>query len=314
MIKVALFFLLLITWPGINFAQGATGKNNHLDTKEGRIWFRLELEALTEALLSPTTEEQATYLAHALIFRNYRHSVFENSAENENSLELNEGITEYTGLMAGSTSEEESIAQLVYMLENFYKTPSFVNAFPTVTIPIYGFLLSETDPEWNNRINDSTNLTVFFIASFHVVVPNDLKKTADSLSLFYGAESIRAGECLREEKRKSQTTSLKAIFIEQPHLEIGAVKMDFTFDPQGVVPLEELGSVYFTVRITDAWGILSSVKGALVNPQFDKITVSVPMAKEGQKISGDGWTIQLNKNWKMQKDPVTGNFTLVQGP
>ncbi len=306
--------LFHVSQPRLGFAMGSPGKNDHLDAKEGRIWLRLELEALTEALLSQTMDDQAKYIAHALTFRKFRYSIYENSAENENSLELNEGLAEYTGLMISSSTEEESIDHLIKMLENFYKTASFVQSFPYVTIPVYGFLLSDIDPGWNKKISCTTNLTDFFIQSFHVDIPKDLKKSVDSISLFYGEASIRAGECLREEKRESKTTLLKAMFIEQPHLEIRVVNMNFAFDPQTIIPLEDHGSVYFTVRVSDTWGILSAVKGALISPQFDRVTVGLPTATEGRNISGDGWTLQLNDTWRMEKDPGTGNFTLVQGP
>ncbi|MEI7983815.1 MAG: hypothetical protein WCI71_19365, partial [Bacteroidota bacterium] len=288
------------------------GGNNHLDEREGRISLRLELEALSEALLAQTPDERKKHLTYALIFRKYRYLIYPDAEKSENALELNEGLAEYTGFAISATTEEQSVDHLIKNMESFYKTPSFVRSFPYVTIPVYGYLLSYSDNSWNKKIDSTTNLTDFFIRSFHITIPDNLKELNDSMSGVYGGQSIRAGEGLREERARKKTALLKSIFVEQPHLEIRVDKMNFSFDPQNIIPLENLGSIYMTVRVSDEWGILSAVKGALISPQYDRISVSKPASTEGKKITGDGWTLQLDAKWKMETDPVSGNYQLVR--
>ena len=61
--------------PALGFTQN-NKESNHLDQKDGRIYLRLELEALTKAILSDSKKEQKEHLTNALIFRKYRHTLF----------------------------------------------------------------------------------------------------------------------------------------------------------------------------------------------------------------------------------------------
>ncbi|MEO8577640.1 MAG: hypothetical protein ABI556_13100, partial [Gemmatimonadales bacterium] len=72
--------------------------NSHLATLDGRIWMRLEMRALTEALLR-TGDVRTRALRDALIFRARRRSLAPRAGEDERQLELNEGLAEYTGLV-----------------------------------------------------------------------------------------------------------------------------------------------------------------------------------------------------------------------
>src|ERR1043166_2566345 len=81
--------------------------NSHLDTLNGRIWIQMEWRALEHALRQ-TGPAQKAAIADALIFRSYRRSLFPDSANNENALELNEGLAEYTGVKLSSADAEET--------------------------------------------------------------------------------------------------------------------------------------------------------------------------------------------------------------
>src|SRR5215207_5022749 len=68
--------------------------NAHLDTLNGRIWIQMEWRALERALRQ-TGPGRKTAIADALLFRGYRRSLFQGSANNENALELHEGLAEF---------------------------------------------------------------------------------------------------------------------------------------------------------------------------------------------------------------------------
>ncbi|MFQ5765610.1 MAG: hypothetical protein ACE5GT_11830, partial [Rhodospirillales bacterium] len=53
---------------------GANPANSHLDTKDGRIWLRLEWRALAEALIR-RGQERHKAIKDALVFRAYRRSL-----------------------------------------------------------------------------------------------------------------------------------------------------------------------------------------------------------------------------------------------
>ncbi|WP_394677800.1 hypothetical protein [uncultured Sphingobacterium sp.] len=89
-------------------------------------------------------------------------------------------------------------------------------------------------------------------------------------------------------------------------------KMNVSFDPRNILPIADLGTVYPTIRITDNWGILDVKSGALMAPNWDKITVSKPIKIEGQRIEGDGWGMHLKDQYTVQKDESQNNYELIK--
>jgi hypothetical protein len=145
--------------------------NNHLDTRDGRIYLRLELEALRQALTAPANSEMNDHLANAIFFRKTRYSLFPGSVISENLMELNEGLATYTGNMMSGRNDSENTSYFEQRLKEFQIWPTFVRSFAYLTTPIYGFILNRTDKTWNRQISDTTNLTSYFIRAFGLTVP-----------------------------------------------------------------------------------------------------------------------------------------------
>ncbi|KUY25681.1 hypothetical protein [Elizabethkingia ursingii] len=297
-------------------AQSALGftqsnkESNHLDQKDGRIYLRLELEALTKAVLSDSKKEQKEHLTNALIFRKYRNSLFPESATIENQLELNEGLAEYTGFMISGRNKAQTKEHFVATTNAFLKNPTYVRSFAYSTIPVYGYLLSQKDKYWNQKIKGDTNLTDFFIQDFGIKIPAHLKANVDKIANNYNGAAIFSEEKVRDEKIKKLIAEYKSKFIEQPHLEIKFEKMNVSFDPRNMIPVEDKGTVYPQIRVTDNWGILEVTKGALISPNWDKISVSSPVKISDELIEGEGWTIKINKAYTVRKDEKCNNYVL----
>ena len=109
------------------------GRNDHLDTLEGRCWLQLEWRALGA---SGTARRDA--VGDALTFRQMRRSLFPGSTSNENVDEIREGLAEYTG---AETS-----------------TVSFIRDFHYRSGVAYGLLLDDASPGWPRRITASDDL------------------------------------------------------------------------------------------------------------------------------------------------------------
>ncbi|WP_411897545.1 hypothetical protein [Elizabethkingia occulta] len=297
-------------------AQSALGftqsnkESNHLDQKDGRIYLRLELEALTKAVLSDSKKEQKEHLTNALTFRKYRNSLFPESATIENQLELNEGLAEYTGFMISGRNKAQIKEHFVATTNAFLKNPTYVRSFAYSTIPVYGYLLSQKDKYWNQKIKGDTNLTDFFIQDFGIKIPTHLKASVDKIANNYNGAAIFSEEKVRDEKIKKLIAGYKIKFIEQPHLEIKFEKMNVSFDPRNIIPVEDKGTVYPQIRVTDNWGILEVTKGALMSPNWDKISVSSPVKISDELIEGEGWTIKINKAYTVKKDEKSNNYVL----
>lgn len=298
--------------PSLGFVL-SNPENNHLDQKEGRIYFRLEMEALKKALLSKTTAEMKNHLSNAIIFRKYRHLLYPGSDSTENLLELNEGIAEYTGIMMSGRNKEQMVAHLTGNIDLFMSNPTFVRSFAYQTVPGYGYLLSLSNNKWNQTLTCKTNLIDQFIREFGLTIPDDLKNTVSSIASQYNQQTINSEETARAEKIKQVISDYKSKFIELPHLELPLIKMSVSFDPRNLMPLEDKGTVYPNLRITDNWGILTVNNGALMSPNWNTISVSIPLTIEGTIVSGDGWRLELNDGYKVTKDGKSENYQLTHG-
>lgn len=296
--------------PSLGF-ELSNAENNHLDQKEGRIYLRLELEALKKAVQSTSEKELQKHLTNALTFRKYRHSLYDGSGMSENLLELNEGIAEFTGIIMSGRNKEQMISSLVHGIDDFFNNPTFVRSFAYHTVPVYGYLLYNKNKGWNKKITAKTDLTDCFIKMFNIHIQGNLNNVVKKMSAPYNGNTITEEETKREEKTKKLIAEYKLKFIENPHFEIKFEKMNVSFDPRNMVPVENEGTVYPNIRVTDKWGILTVENGALMSSNWDKISISSPIQIGDKKITGDGWALELSDGYMIKKDAAE-NYTLIK--
>lgn len=295
--------------PSLGFALNNT-ENNHLDQRDGRIYLRLELEALQKAIQSSSEKELLQHLTNALTFRKYRYRLYDGANTTENQLELNEGIAEFTGVIISDRNKKQATEYFANGINTFFTNPTFVRSFAYFTTPVYGYLLYSKNKNWNKEVTIESDLTNYFISAFNVNMPDELKETVEKLIDSYNGETIIQEETTREEKTKQLIAEYKSKFIEQPHFEIEFEKMNVSFDPRNIIPIEDKGTVYPNIRVTDLWGILTVKKGALMSSNWGKISVTNPTGTDGRKIIGDGWTLELTDGYMVEKDEANGNYKL----
>ncbi len=303
--------LFHVSQPSLGFRLYNT-ESNHLDQKEGRVYLRLELEALKKAIQTTDETERKVHLSHALTFRKYRYLLYPGADTTENLLELNEGIAEYTGSRISGRTKKQASEHFVQHINSFLGNPTFVRSFAYQTIPVYGYLLDHTNRGWNREITGETNLTDYFIKAFDMQLPDDLRKTTDLILKQYGGSTIISEEIGREEKTLKLIAEYKDKFITQPHFELVFERMNVSFDPGNIMPIEDKGTVYPTIRVTDNWGILTVENGALMGSNWDRISVTVPLKSMEESISGDGWRLELKEGYSVSRDESTGNYGLVK--
>ncbi len=294
--------------PVIGFANLITKQSNHLDDLNGRIFLKLELEALTKALESDSPAVRQKHIRDALLFRHYRYELYPGAKETENTLEIKEGLAEYTGSILSGRTNEELKKHYIKAINDFYNYPTFVRSFAYVTIPVYGYLMNLKNPNWNKGISKSTNLTNFITKFFNVTIPADLKDTINSIKENYGFNTISKFEIKRYNERKKLMAEYEIKFEKSPTLTIRFENMNIQFDPRNIMPFKNLGTVYPNIRITDNWGILTVKNGALLGKNWRKVTVTEPTKITDKLIKGDGWKLELNTGWKLFK--TGNNYTL----
>jgi len=292
--------------PDVGFKYLAGSSCTHLDTREGRIWLKMEIEALKEAIRS---EDPSPHIAHALMFRKYRQHLFPGSRANENALELNEGLAEYTGNILSGWNFEAFKGHDASQVDWFYDLNTFVRSFAYITLPLYGYFMQQSDASWNLKIKQKTDLTGFLLDHFHIGPAIPLSEEIMRTSKFYKADSIIAFEDARELKRLAQVKKYREMFLGDSVLIIKLVHMNIGFSPGNLVPLDSLGTVYPNLRITDTWGILKVDScGALVTSDWQHVAVPAPKLVTDSLIGGRGWTLNLAPGWKLTM--VHGKYTL----
>ena len=294
--------------PEIGFAGLFENQNNHLDEKNGRIYLKLELEALKKAVSSNSGDERLKHIHNSLMFRCYRYLLFPDSKDSENTLELNEGLAEYTGSILSDRTDNELTEHYIQAINDFYKTQTFVRSFAYVTIPVYGYLMNLQDPGWNKKITINTNLTDFILEFFNTTIPEDLRDIVKKIEMNYNYDNITIFETKRDNERLKLITEYEIKFLKNPTLSIQFENMKIGFNPSNIMPLKDLGTVYPNLRITDNWGILTVENGALLSSNWDKVTVSEPTKISDEIIKGDGWKLELNNDWELIK--IEENYIL----
>jgi len=47
-----------------------------------------------------------------------------------------------------------------------------------------------------------------------------------------------------------------------------------------------------------------------MSQRWDKITISYPKTIDEDKVTGDGWTLDLNQGYSIEKELTSGNYIL----
>ena len=291
-------------------ASGAA--NEHLDTREGRVWLQLEWRALGKALASRGLGRRRA-VADALLFRARRRALFPRAAVEEREMEMHEGLAEYTGVRLGGSPDP---ARLVvdYNLAEESRRETYVRSFAYASGPAYGLLLDEAAPGWTRRLSRTDDLAELLRARLRLTPTRDDERVAAARARVYGGEDLTAAEARREEARRQVVAVYRARLVEGPVLSIPLRGMRMSFDPGNLVPLEGLGTVYPNIRVVDVWGVLNvSRGGALMNQTYSGIVVSAPPDASARPVQGDGWTLELNGGWVLAPGARAGDFVLKRG-
>ena len=289
--------------PEIGFDKLQEQSCSHLDTYKGRLLLKLELQALKRALTSNNGNSRKLHLKNALTFRHKRQSSIENASA-ENSLEINEGLAEYTSIMLSGRNDKQMIDHLTKNVNQFYENPTFVRSFAYQTIPIYGYLLSKEKNNWQREISKNTNLTEFFTKSFDINPTTERTFEQIAQENDYDYKRINKTEKIRETERLAKIAQYKQKFLKEPTLKLHFENMNISFDPRNITPLEDIGTVYPNLRVTDNFGILTVENGALLSSDWSNVVVSAPTEIKDNIVKGNGWVLELSKGWKVE---TTGN-------
>ena len=72
--------------------------------------------------------------------------------------------------------------------------------------------------------------------------------------------------------------------------------MQISFDPNSIIPLENIGNIYKSVRLVDDWGILESKNNGAVLITEDWKYVILPFANSIKSYDN----VEETESWKLQ--------------
>ena len=293
--------------PGLGL-MAQDSPNLQLDTPEGRLWLQLEWRALAAALVGQGLE-QTQAIRDALAFRSHRHALFPGSAQTEASLEIAEGVPEYTGTMAGEPDRDSARWRAIAKLSDPDQSITFVRSFAYTSGPPYGLLLDSLLPGWRMKLSAQSDLSALLASTLapHAAV------SAEARAPHYGAAAIRGAETQRAQKAEAAKARYRARLVEGPTLLLpGGKKFAFSFNPSTLVSLGDANTVYPTFHATAEWGTLDVTDGVLVPTDFSRATVAAPKTTQGPHLEGPGWTLDLKAGWSVVPGARAGSYTVAK--
>jgi hypothetical protein len=282
--------------------------NLQLDTPEGRLWLQLEWRALAAALLEQGPA-QTQAIRDALAFRSHRHELFAGSAQTEASLEIAEGVPEYTGTIAGEADRDSARWRAVGKLTDPDQSTTFVRSFAYTSGPPYGLLLDQRLPGWRTKLSTKSDLSTLLAST----LPPHAAVSAETRASLYGAVVIRIAEAERAQKAEAAKARYRARLIEGPTLLLpGGRKFAFSFNPSTLVSLGDANTVYPTFHANAEWGTLDVTDGVLIPTDFSRATVAAPKDTQGPHLEGPGWTLELSAGWSVVPGARDGSYTVAK--
>jgi hypothetical protein len=284
--------------------------NNQLDTRPGRTWLRLEYRALARALESLPDEKAARYHAEsALLFRTERRSLYPGSDSLEATLEIQEGLAEYTGQRLAMQLTGEGPARVArYVRDYEANTPTFVRAFAYGTGPAVGILLDQFDPTWRDAVRTNRDIGALLVQAIHFQRPRNLAGAARARAREYGWDEVDRTEAARDSARAPAMQGYRTRLGDGPIITLKQSKdsLAWSYDPTELIGFDLQSTVYPSGNFSAPWGKLTvDHGGVLVQNDFSRIRVgalAAPIAADAREIKGDGWTLVLNQGWSLRAD------------
>jgi hypothetical protein len=287
--------------------------NSHLDTLNGRIWIQMEWRALERALRVTGPARRAA-IADALLFRSYRRSLFPDSANNENALELNEGLAEYTGVRLSSADVPETAVRANLILRQARNNPTVARSFAYISGPAYGALLDLSGRSWRVSLKPNADFGVLLQQRYGISVRAS-ETAARAAASRYEGEEIIISETQQDQKRKQQIADARKKFLDSPVLILSlSDDVRYSYDPNNVIGIDASNTVYPTMRMVDAWGVLTVTNGAWLERaatgQLIRARVPAPTNLSARPLQGEGWSLELANGWDVSPGERAGELIL----
>jgi len=286
-------------------------ENTHLDGLQGAILLKLELSSLMKALQTEEILQKKKCLSNALTIRKYRQLLFPNNTEND--FERHEGMAEYTGYKLCGLSDSIITKVVSKKLELSMDKDGLANSFAYLTGPAYGILFNNFQNNWIREILQGKRLPEIGLEIEGINIPSDSAKLKSTISMIiseYHAETLVKSETEKFKQQNKLIAYYKQKLINGNQLIIRNNNLNFSYNPQEkLIPIDSLGVVYKTMRITGEWGFIEVNNGILRTNDWKAFVVSAPTSANAGTIEESDYRLVLNNRWCVYK-VKDGKYTL----
>ena len=165
---------------------------------------------------------------------------------------------------------------------------------------MFGYLLDKSGNVWRSKINGNSDLGLLLQKAYNINLPSNLNIHFQESKDKYDYNKIISFENRRDSIKSIEKRQLIELFTSNIK-KLALQKMQIKFDPNSVVPLEGIGTIYKSVRIVDNWGVLETKNDGAILVTDDWKTVVIPYA---DRIVVKGNVEETNK-WKLTKKEAT---------
>lgn len=221
--------------------------------------------------------------------------------ENENYMEIKEGIPEFTGHMLTSNSFRDYTFSIRYLEDLIKPLESYTTNFAYYSGSLYGGLLSTYNRNWTRELKSSDDLGDLLLAVSGASAVDTLINN-DFINSNYDAANIKQKEFEHWQKKEKLKLHYIEIFTREPVLYITKRNWNMKLYPTEMMPLDSLGTVYKKIEIIDEWGKITVNGGGCLLHQEKAILPAKNLRKLENKVSTDNWDLILNDGWELEKE------------
>ncbi len=269
--------------------------NVHMETKEARVLLKLEWKAFLSACKATDPLSREIAIRDGLTFRRQRQEEFSKYYSDETAFEVHEGLPQYTGMKLSISSDAIYLDKLDKEIESYMKKDELVRCYAYLSGPILGYLLDKSTNEWHKHVDGNTDLGILVQKAYNIVLPTDKENHIQQRKACYDYDNIKAFENQRDSVRAIKKNELTALFTQNIKT-LPLKNIQISFNPNTVVPLENIGTVYKNARIVDEWGILETKGNGTILITEDWKSVILPYANS-IKVNNN---VEETESWKLQ--------------
>jgi hypothetical protein len=174
--------------------------------------------------------------------------------------------------------------------------------------------LDDVQPAWRMGLTPQKDLGGLLQTALSIRLPENLADEARHRAHAYASEILYAQEVQRDRQRQADIAAYRARLLECPALLLPiSPQVQCAFDPPATIPIPGSGTVFPSIRVIDAWGILDVEHGGLwMSSDWRNARISAPANPEACPLSANGWRLQLTSQWQLRPVRSTRSWELCQ--